>query len=119
MYDRDGNPIKKTNRGHDRYFVTDHDGVERETDSNGYISMERSCGFHPKPGCGPFATGGFTSGDRAGRIEHWFDGPAQVLDGDTGEVQPFGGCAEANDHARALNAQQPRRRYYAGPAKQA
>lgn len=53
----------------DRYFVTDDDGIERETDQTGFITMERRCGFHPKPSCGPFATGGFSQGGRSDRIE--------------------------------------------------
>lgn len=61
----------------DRYFVTDEDGIERETDAAGFIAMERRCGFQPKPGCGPFATGGFFQSKpcnghwitRTGRIE--------------------------------------------------
>lgn len=55
-----------------RYFLTVND-VEREVDAEAFIAMERACGFHPKPGCGPFATAGFSShgmdGCRKGRIE--------------------------------------------------
>lgn len=61
-----------------RYFITDTDGIERETDASGYIRMERNCGFHPKPGCGPFATSSFSQSEyengrmvtRSGRIQY-------------------------------------------------
>lgn len=94
-----------TSKG-DRYFVTDHDDVERETDARGFIDMERRCGFRPKPGCGPFATGGFSQGNRGGRIERWIDGPVILVDlhGEKDDV-PYPECDEARDAARALNAE--------------
>lgn len=69
MIDPDGCEIRPTRRSSDRYFVTEDDGIERETDAAGFLAMERQCGFRPKPGCGPFATAGFSSGTRGGRIE--------------------------------------------------
>lgn len=90
----------------DRYFVTDHDGIERETDARGFLDMERSCGFRPKPGCGPFATGGFSHGTRSGRIEMWIEGPVVLVDlHDEKDDVPYEGCREARDAARALNAE--------------
>lgn len=109
--DSDGNVIEGRRRGQDRYFVTGHDGIEVETDAAGFISMERSCGFQPKSGSG-FATAGFTSGDRAGRIEQWFEGPADVLDGDTGDSSQFLGCVAAYDYARDLNARAGKNRFH-------
>lgn len=70
MMDANGNETIEIDRSGERYFVTDHDGAERETDAAGFIAMERRCGFRPKPGCGPFATAGFSSGHRGGRIEY-------------------------------------------------
>jgi len=102
-------------RSHDRYFVTE-DGVETETTMEGFVAMERRCGFHPKPGCGPIATGSFSSGSRSGRIEHWFDGPAKVFDTDTGDEEPVEDCETAFDRARELNRAEGRRRHYAQPA---
>lgn len=106
-------------RSRDRYFVRDHGGPEREVDADGFIAKERGCGFHPKPGCGPFATGGFTQGENEGRIEHWFEGSAVIFDGDTGQLDPFGDCIAANEQARAWNEGLPRRRYYVQPARKA
>lgn len=113
--DQNGNPAILIDRSRDRYFVTDDEGIERETDAKGFIAMERQCGFRPKPGH-DFATGGFSQGRREGRIEFWFDGAAEVFDGQTGDVQIFDGCAEAYEHARAANTG-PRRRYYAQRAR--
>lgn len=101
--DQNGNPAILIDRSRDRYFVTDDEGIERETDAKGFIAMERQCGFQPKSGH-DFATGGFSQGRREGRIEFWFDG------------QIFDGCAEAYEHARAANTG-PRRRYYAQRAR--
>ena len=109
----DGIDRPACDRTGERYFVTDHDGVERETDARGFIAMEANCGFRPKPGCGPFATGGFSSGRRGGRIERPFDGAAVVLDTETGEREPAADSAAAHDRARALNAAAGRRRHHA------
>lgn len=117
MYDQDGNPVDQRGTCRDRYFVTDHDGIERETDAEGYLSMERSCGFRPKPGCGPFATAGFSRDGRSGRIAPWFDGPADVYDILTGAVEHFADCRLAVDHAVAENAGESRTRYVVQRAK--
>lgn len=69
MMNSNGIEISVRDRTADRYFITDDDGVEQETDEAGFIAMERRCGFRPKPGCGPFATANFSSGKRSGRIE--------------------------------------------------
>ena len=111
----DGLEIIEIDRSRDRYFITEGDDVERETDGAGFISLERSCGFRPKPGCGPFATGGFSSGNRSGRIETWFEGRARITDGSTGETSSHDTCTEAYDRAREMNAREGRRRYYVGP----
>ena len=100
-------------RSGERYFITDDDGIEIETDAAGFIAMEARCGFRPKPGCGPFATGGFSSGDREGRIEREFDGLAVILDGDTGDREEMADSAAAHDRAREQNAGLRRRRYFA------
>lgn len=65
----DGVERLAVDRTGERYFITDSDGVETETDAAGFIKLERQCGFTPKSGCGPFATAGFSSGNRRGRIE--------------------------------------------------
>lgn len=67
--DCNGIEVHVRDRSGDRYFITT-DGVERETDQAGYVSLERSCGFRPKPGCGPEATASFSRGDVGGRIEY-------------------------------------------------
>lgn len=104
-------------RSRDRYFVTDGDGGERETDIDGYIHMERICGFTPKSGCGPVATGSFSSGDRAGRIEMWFEGAAKVVDLHGREDdESFEDCHTAQDHARRLNRPYPSTRFVARSA---
>jgi hypothetical protein len=109
----DGIERPTSDRTGERYFITDTDGVERETDAAGFIQLERSCGFRHKPGCGPFATGGFSSGKREGRIERMFDGPAVVMDGETGEREPASDSDAAHDRARELNAGLKRRRHFA------
>lgn len=116
--DSNGNQIDDIDRTGYRYFIDNGDG-ERETDINGYIDFERSCGFHPKPGCGPLATGGFTSGNRSGRYEAPFPGPARILDGDTGESEPVANSTIAFDRAREMNdnlGAERRRRYFVLPA---
>lgn len=35
-----------------------------------FIRAERAAGFHPKYGCGPCATGGFSSGSVSGKVEY-------------------------------------------------
>jgi hypothetical protein len=109
----DGIERPEIDRSGERYFIADNDGIERETDAAGFIAHERSCGFRPKPGCGPFATGGFTSGNRHGRVERAFDGPAVVMDGDTGERLAVADSDAAHDRARELNAAEGRRRHFA------
>ena len=109
----DGIERPEYDRAGERYFVAGHDGVERETDTAGFISMEGNCGFRPKAGCGPFATGGFCSGRRYGRIERPFEGPAVVFDGDTGEREEVENSSAAYDRARELNARTGRRRHHA------
>lgn len=42
-----------------RYFVKIDDCPEREVTAEEFVRAERDAGFHPKPGCGPFATAGF------------------------------------------------------------
>ena len=42
-----------------KYFLTIDTAPEREVTRDEFIAMERICGFIPKPGCGPCATGGF------------------------------------------------------------
>lgn len=68
MMNSNGVEISERDKTGERYFVTDDDGIERETDQAGFIAMERRCGFRPKPGCGPFATAGFSSGTASCRI---------------------------------------------------
>lgn len=109
----DGIEIHERDHGGERYFITDHDGIERETDADGFITLERNCGFRPKSGGWTFATGGFSSGDRGGRIEYAFDGPAIVLNGDTGEREAAADSRTAHDRARELNAGLRHRRHFA------
>jgi hypothetical protein len=45
----------------ERYFVKIDDKPEREVTAEEFVRAERDAGFHPKPGCGPFATAGFGS----------------------------------------------------------
>lgn len=104
---------QETDRTDYRYFIDDGSGVERETDMEGFISLERSCGFRPKPGCGPMATAGFSSGNRQGRIETPFPGPAKIFDSETGETTPAEDSASAYDRAREQNAAIGKRRYFA------
>ena len=40
-----------------------------------FVAAERAAGFHPKAGCGPVATGGFSGGGVRGRIEYAADEP--------------------------------------------
>mgnify|MGYP001562460708 CR=1 FL=1 len=35
-----------------------------------FVQAERGAGFRPKPGCGPIATGGFSSGSVEGRVTY-------------------------------------------------
>lgn len=37
-----------------------------EVSQDEWIAAERAAGFRPKPGCGPLATGGFSSGNVSG-----------------------------------------------------
>lgn len=54
----------------DRYFITLGNEPEKEISQAEFIRWESQAGFRPKPGCGPVATGGFTSGMIKGRVEH-------------------------------------------------
>jgi len=42
------------------YYITEGDGVERQVTQAEFVQYENRCGFRPKPGCGPVATGGFS-----------------------------------------------------------
>lgn len=44
----------------DKYYIKAND-QKIEITQEQFISAERANGFHPKPGCGPCATGGFSS----------------------------------------------------------
>lgn len=54
-----------------RYFITFPGKEEAEVSQDVYCLAEQANGFHPKPGCGPEATGSFhgPSGTK-GRIEY-------------------------------------------------
>lgn len=53
-----------------RYYLKCGDGAERKVTQDEFVRAERTAGFRPKPGCGPVATGGFSSGVLAGRVEY-------------------------------------------------
>lgn len=52
-----------------RYFIKIKGFGEKEVDQETYVQFEQEAGFYPKPGCGPEATGGFSSGSVSGRIK--------------------------------------------------
>lgn len=55
----------------ERYFlgIPLHRESEVEVTQDEFIAAERAAGFHPKHGCGPLATGGFSTGGSYGRTE--------------------------------------------------
>lgn len=55
----------------DRYFLKpDTESIEiwNEVTQKAFVNAERAAGFHPKPGCGPVATGGFSGAGMVGRV---------------------------------------------------
>lgn len=54
----------------DMYFLRyDDAGPWVEVSAMAFINAEHEAGFHPKPGCGPFATAGFSASiHRGGRL---------------------------------------------------
>jgi hypothetical protein len=42
----------------------------REVTQEQFIKAEQNAGFHPKRGCGPVATGGFSAGSMEGAITY-------------------------------------------------
>ena len=53
-----------------RYYLTIGTQPEAEVTEEEFVRAERRAGFHPKPGCGPVATGGFGSGAIKGRVDY-------------------------------------------------
>ena len=43
---------------------------EKEVTQDEFVRAEQNAGFHPKYGCGPVATGGFSNGTISGRVEY-------------------------------------------------
>jgi hypothetical protein len=55
----------------DRYFLQLLAGGEpTEVTQEQFILAERNAGFHPKRGCGPVATGGFSNGTIRGIVRY-------------------------------------------------
>lgn len=56
-------------RRNTRYFLAPitSDPIWQEVTEDQFVNAERGAGFRPKPGCGPVATGGFSSGGQSGR----------------------------------------------------
>lgn len=65
-----------------RYWVKFGSLPWQEVTAEQFIEMEHIAGFYPKPGCGPFATGGFYGNDIKGRITPMEIGE-EVLDCDS------------------------------------
>lgn len=42
----------------------------QEVTQEEFVQAERSAGFRPKPGCGPCATAGFSSGSISGKVQY-------------------------------------------------
>lgn len=57
------NPNIETMTGRDgeTYWLDRGEGYQ-QVSQKAFIQAERNAGFHPKPGCGPVATGGFGAG---------------------------------------------------------
>lgn len=55
-----------------RYYlgVTGREESFVEVTQDEFVRAERGAGFRPKPGLGPVATGGFTSGGITGRVRY-------------------------------------------------
>ena len=56
-----------------RYFLKTSFAEEKEVSQDEFVLAEQSAGFHPKYGCGPVATGGFSNGIVSGRVEYVTD----------------------------------------------
>ena len=54
--------------GKERYWLRVSSLPWQEATAKQFIEAERAAGFHPKFGCGPFATSGFSGNGVAGRI---------------------------------------------------
>lgn len=59
------------NKMADKYYLkADWQKDWTEVTQEEFIKAERAAGFHPKWGCGPVATAGFTSGMVSGKVEY-------------------------------------------------
>lgn len=53
----------------EEYYLQIADGPRQRVSQEEFVSAERAAGFRPKPGCGPVATGGFSSGPIRGSVD--------------------------------------------------
>lgn len=54
----------------ERYWLRAKGTKWQEVSQDKYIDAERSAGFHPKEGCGPVATAGFSNGSAEGKVTY-------------------------------------------------
>lgn len=55
---------------YERYWLKEREAPWREVTRAQFISAEGNACFHPKPGCGPVATGGFCAAFVQGRVTY-------------------------------------------------
>lgn len=55
----------------ERYYLkADWQTEWQEVTQDQFVDAERNAGFHPKSGCGPVATGGFSARGICGRVDY-------------------------------------------------
>lgn len=54
----------------ERYWLRISGFAWQEATQDQFVNAERACGFYPKFGCGPVATGGFSNRSTEGRVTY-------------------------------------------------